>query len=372
MIARRAGWLPGLFAVERASRGELYFPLAVFVLFAVGRGQPVFYAISLLTLVVCDALAAVAGRAWGAHPYLVTSEKKSLEGSAAFLLTAFLAIALPLRFAAGMATAPALMIAVQLALLLAAFEAISAGGYDNLVVPLMTFYLLLKLTENTAEGIALQLLAQLVLLGAMLLVSRRTGFITFSGALAAHLVLYAAFSLGNPLWTIAPALTLLGFLALDARRAETPAARGHHVRALFHACIVATVVLFVDNALSWPRLGAPAWGAGRPLAAVWVGALAAPLALAIRNALALVGKSGPRDVALAGLAAWAWVAPAGLFAVRGAALKLPDLGISALLVALALGAHALLPRRPGELRELSQSVALATLLVAPLALWVVA
>ena len=31
VIARRAGWLPGLFAVERASRGELYFPLAVFV-----------------------------------------------------------------------------------------------------------------------------------------------------------------------------------------------------------------------------------------------------------------------------------------------------------------------------------------------------
>jgi len=234
----------------------------------------------------------------------------------------------------------------------------------------MTFYLLLKLTENTAEGIALQLLAQLVLLGAMLVVSWRTGFITFSGALAAHLVLYAAFSLGDPLWTVAPALTLAGFLVLDAR--NSPAGpRGHHVRALFHACIVATVVLFVDNALTWPRLGGPAWGAGRPLAAVWIGALAAPLALALRNALALRGRDSARDAVLAGLAAWVWVVPAGLFAARGA-LRLPDLGLSALLVALALCVHALLKRRPGELRELSQSVALATLLVAPVALWRVA
>jgi phytol kinase len=41
MVARRAGWLPGLFAVERESRGELYFPIAVLPLFAIGRAEPV-------------------------------------------------------------------------------------------------------------------------------------------------------------------------------------------------------------------------------------------------------------------------------------------------------------------------------------------
>ena len=358
-VAKRARLLPSLFAVDRSSRGELFFPLAVLFLFAVARGTPVFYAISILTLVVCDALAAVLGRAYGAHPYQVTRERKSLEGSAVFLLTAFLAIELPLLLCTDLSRASAVMIAAQLALLLTAFEAISGGGYDNLVVPIATWYLLLKLTQNTALGIGIQLVAQCILLAAMLLLAKRTGFVTFSGALAAHLVLYAAFSLGGPTWTLAPALVLLGFVILDAVRRGDGAAppAGWHVRALFHVCIVATAVLFADDALYWH--GLPEWTGGRPLAALWVGTLAAPLALALEGRMGL---------ARAGAIAWAFVAPLGLLAIRGG-LRVEDLAVSALVVAFALAARRALRVGGDELRGTSAGVAVATLVVTPVALW---
>ena len=146
--ARRRGLLPSLFGVERASHGEIYFPVGVVLLFLVGRREPVFYLISLFTLVVCDSLAALVGRAYGRHPYLVTSDRRSLEGSAAFLISAFVGIHLALLLLTDIDRGACVLIASQVALLVTSFEAIGARGSDNLTVPLATFYLLVALTPQ--------------------------------------------------------------------------------------------------------------------------------------------------------------------------------------------------------------------------------
>src|SRR5262245_52311446 len=58
-ITRQLGWLRSVHGVERPSHGDLYFPVAVVLLFVLARDRPVFYAISLFCLVVADALAAL-------------------------------------------------------------------------------------------------------------------------------------------------------------------------------------------------------------------------------------------------------------------------------------------------------------------------
>src|SRR5205085_7523878 len=133
------GLLPGLFGVERRSHGEIYFPISVFVLFVLARHQPVFYVISMMTLVVCDALAAVLGKAYGRHQYLVTTDRRSIEGSAVFLFTAFLAVQLPLLLLTDLDRGACVVVAVQLAVLVTSFEAIGTGGIDNLLVPIGTY-----------------------------------------------------------------------------------------------------------------------------------------------------------------------------------------------------------------------------------------
>ena len=131
--------------------------MGVVLLFLVGRREPVFYLISLFTLVVCDSLAALFGKAYGRHRYLVTSERRSLEGSAVFLISAFVGIHLALLLLTNIERGACVLIALQLALLVTSLEAISAGGSDNLTVPLATYYLLVNLTLRPVDRVALQL-----------------------------------------------------------------------------------------------------------------------------------------------------------------------------------------------------------------------
>ena len=53
---RRRGLLAGVHGVERRSEGDLFYLVAVCLLFLVGRGTPVFYLISILVLVVASLL----------------------------------------------------------------------------------------------------------------------------------------------------------------------------------------------------------------------------------------------------------------------------------------------------------------------------
>jgi dolichol kinase len=378
VAARRTGRLRALFGVERGSWGELYFPLAVLLLFALGRERPLFYAISLAALVVCDALAALLGASYGRHAYRVTTDRKSLEGSAVFLLSAFLVFHLPLLLASGVDRLGSVLIAAQLALLVASFEAISGRGTDNLVVPLATYYLLVKLTANTTEGIALQLAAQLSILALALAVAWRARFLSLSGAVAAHLVLYAAFSLGGPAWIVAPLLTLGAFLRLDDlhRRTRGSHPLPRHVTVIFYVAIVPVACLFAANTFAATGRTAPWPGSGAPFFAPFVGALAAPLAIAglwtSRVLPALAARPEALRTLLAGALAWLVVVPGGIAAVRGRVVA-EEAAMAGLVVVLALGAYGLGRRvvrsSPGDridLRLLAAAVLVAVLAVLPL------
>lgn len=377
LIARRLHAFPALLEVDRRSLGEIYFPISVATLYLLARHQPILYLISIYTMVVCDALAAILGKDYGRHPYVVTTDQKTVEGTATFLVFAFLGVHIPLLLLTGVERTACVLIAVQIALLVTCFEAISVQGVDNLVVPLGTYYLLLRMTPRPAAQVAESLLVQLALLGAMMLLAWRTRFLTFSGALAAHLVLYASFALGGVKWMVAPAVALAAFLALDAYGNRGGRVRpAYHVAAIFHMSVVAVALLFLDNSFASIVPGPPTLSSAHVFYAPFVGTLAASLAAGAFLSLGTAPKplrARPWLRAIASLALGAGlVVPLGLLVARHG-IRLSDVVAAGLLGALSLVFFLLLRRGAGagydlvrQFRFVSLSVLSASVIVLPL------
>ncbi|CAN5417269.1 hypothetical protein BH24GEM3_BH24GEM3_26360 [soil metagenome] len=378
---RRLGLLCSVHGVERSSQGGIYFPIAVYLLFLLSAHQPVFYLISLLVLVVADTVAAVLGSAYGRRMYAVESDRRSLEGSAVFFLTSFLCVHLPLLLLTEIEPAASVVIALQLALLVTFFEAISLRGSDNLIVPLVTYYLLVKMTPKSAEFIGLQLLAQLAIIGVVALVVWRYRFVSLSGAVVITLVLYGAFSLGGPAWLVAPALALAGFTALYRAlcRTDSQPDTRYQVIALFYVSLIGAALFVVNNAFAMLVPDSFRLPVADPLYAPFVGVVAAQLALMFFTLLEPLGTRR-RLARLGGAPAAAavgflLVAPVGLWVgVEG--ITLWGLAIAA---SISFGGLLLFragrwlvgwPRQaPWSVRLQAASVGMATLAVLPLHLW---
>lgn len=350
VFGRRHALLPSVTAVERGGRGELWFPVGVYLLFVVARHDPIYWLIALSALVFSDSAAALIGRAYGRFAYSVGDDRKSVEGSLVFLLATFLAVHVALLLGTGIDRAASVLVAAQIALLVASFEAVSMRGNDNLVVPLGTYYLLLKMAEKPAGDIALQLASQVGLLAITCAIAWRTNFLTLSGAIAAHLVLYAAYSLGGPMWTFAPLGALAGYLALDGRYAGAHGVPqgGHQVHAIYYTSIVGVLMIFADNSFATLLPVYETLRYGHPFQPLFVGAFAAPVAVIAYEMFETVPVARrrpafPRAARAVGIAALTVLAP-GL-AVLGPHVTAETLTIAALVPVLGLAAHLLLRHR---------------------------
>ena len=293
---RRLGILRSVHGVERRSEGGLYYPLAVYLLFLIAGRTPVFYLVSILALVVSDTVAALVGTHYGRLTFSVEGgDRRSLEGSAVFFLATFLGVHLPLLLLTDADRAASVLVALQVALIVTFFEAVCLFGSDNLVVPLATYFLLVKMTPRTAEWIGEQLLAQLALIAVVSAVALRSRVLTVSGAIGATLFFYGAYSLGGPEWTVAPAAALAGLVWVFRHfiRGGRPPRGDYQVSAVFYSTIVAAALVILNNALETliPSAG-PVLRDTDPLYGAYVGVLAGHLAM-----LALTWReSGPEAV----------------------------------------------------------------------------
>ena len=283
---RRFGLLQSVHGVVRHSRGWLWFPVSIGVIYAIAGDQPVFYLISILTLVVADAAAAILGTAYGRTTFSAERDRRSVEGSVVFFVATFLLVHLPLLLLGGVEPLLSVLVALQIALIVAMIEAVSLEGNDNLLVPLATFFLLFKLTQKTPASLGYQLSAQLIMIGIIAALVRRYAYVTVSGALMLMLFTYGAFSLGGEEWIVAPALGLLAFsLFYGARvpRRSGPADPRYQTVATFYVCVVPALVYFANNAFE-TIVRAPEWlVSGDPLYPLFLGAVAAQVALASWN-----------------------------------------------------------------------------------------
>jgi len=201
-------------AVHRESTGEIVFPIAVAAVFTLAKGDAVLFVVPMLLLTISDALAALIGVRYGMTHYASTEgTTKSIEGSTAFFISAFLATHIALLLATGTGRAESLLIGLQMGLLMTLVEAVAWRGLDNLLVPLAGFALL----KDAARRELPELVTGLVVLGLLALaiaVWRRRTTLDTSGAVASVLVGFVTWTIGGLAWLVAPFAALVSYAAL--------------------------------------------------------------------------------------------------------------------------------------------------------------
>ena len=313
---RRLGLLQSVHGVTRHSEGGLYYPVAIYILFVVAAARPVFYLISILALVVSDSVAAVLGSAYGRMGYTVQRDRRTVEGSVVFFLSTFLICHLPLLLLTNTPPLLSVLVGLQLAMLVTLFEGISIRGNDNLIVPLLSYFILLKLTTQEPAFLAYQIGAQLVIMAIVAYLAWRYQFLTASGAMAFMLFFYGAYSLGGEEWTVAPGVALLAFAVYYFARCKQPGAADsrYQVVSAFYVSIV-PALLFVANNLLETMIHVPTVRSVDPFYAVFLGAVASQLALVVYHTDPAAKRGGgwlAAIVVLAPLAAFLLVVPLGL------------------------------------------------------------
>jgi phytol kinase len=376
---RRLGLLQSVHGVARRSEGGLYFPVSVYLLYVAGAERPVFYLISVLVLVISDAVAAVLGSTYGRVDYQVERDKRTVEGSTVFFLSTFLVVHLPLLLMARLDPLVSVLVAAQLALIITLLEGICVRGSDNLFVPLATYFTLLKLTKEPAWYLEYQFLSFLAIIAVISGLAWRLRVLTASGAMALILFFYGTFSLGGEEWITAPALALAAFVAWHlirfrfARRAHVE----YQVLATFYIAVVPIALVLANNAFETLIPDPGALGEGDPFFALFVGAVAAQIALVLHHTEreATPGGAVPPTITFGvAAAAWGLVVPAGLHAgVDG--VTTPGVAVATAVVALASAVHESIRRfsrwpaqAPWIGRLQATTVAIAVALVAPFAL----
>lgn len=210
--------------VSRASLGDVYFPLAVCVLWLLyleddlqGPARRLLgYVIPLLLLTLSDAFAALVGVAYGRFRYATPDGMKSLEGSFAFFLCSFVCIHVPILLMTDTGRAETLLIAVLLAWLATMFEAIAWGGLDNLILPVAA-YLMLHAYWLLPAGPLLERLAATGGLTAFAAALYRWTPLRGSAWLGASLFAYIFWTLGGWHWMVSPLLLFTASAALSLR-----------------------------------------------------------------------------------------------------------------------------------------------------------
>lgn len=233
--ALREGIGSTLHGVKRISYGEILFAPAVAAVFDLSNGDPLLHAIPVGILTVADAAGAIAGTRWGRRLYVCGTSRKSVEGSAAFLAVAFLCTFLPLWLSGRTDPLQTLLIALTLAIVSMMAEGISDRGFDNLVIPLGSHFLLARFLESSNGGMAGRFVAASLLLA---LVSWGARWSTLSGSalIGAALLGYGCATLADPRFAL-PLVAIFLCHLLTTRRHHLGTSFDHRLDAVISHAI---------------------------------------------------------------------------------------------------------------------------------------
>ena len=157
-----------LYSVERESWGEIFFIVAVFLIYWLSKGDPVYYSIPILILTFADSTAALIGKRYSKGNLAQQNEdSKSFEGSFAFFVVAFMATLVPTLLYTNTGREETLYISLIVGFVIALVEMISHTGNDNLLIPLtaFTFY------SNCMARSLISLKHQCIIIGVLFLLA---------------------------------------------------------------------------------------------------------------------------------------------------------------------------------------------------------
>ena len=292
----RVGLLKSVHGVARKTEGGLFYPLAVGLLFVLAYGNPVFYVVAALTLIVSDAAAAVLGVAYGRTTYSVEEGQRSLEGSMSFFVITFLVVHLPLLLMTELDRVVCTMLAVLISLIVTLLEGVSLRGSDNVIVPMATFYFLVRFTTENLDVINTHLFTLLAILVLVTLFGFASSLLRTSGVMTATLFFYAVYLFGGAGWLAAPAIALITLVVLRylLRERVNRHDAQHQVLATLYAVVVMMVALVVHDVI--PRvMSGPEWLlSGDALRAPFVGLVVGQLTMMLVTQLRPF-QSGSRE-----------------------------------------------------------------------------
>ncbi len=148
ILSKKYGFLKSINNVDRVTIGSFLFPVSVFGCFVLAHCSSLqlhalFFYLPILTLAICDPLSALVGKKFPYGKYKVGINHKTLMGSGAFLVSAFLlgyVLSLLLNIDVSVLTI------VLSALLCTFIEGISRNGWDNLTIPTASAFSIWVLT----------------------------------------------------------------------------------------------------------------------------------------------------------------------------------------------------------------------------------
>ena len=135
VVSRRVGLFPAVHGVERATWGEVWFPLGVLLAAALFPHE-VPYAFGVLVMGLSDAAASAAGHRWGHRAYRLLGAHKTYAGSAGFLAVTVV-LATGALAAGGDLTAASVPAILAIAAALTVVEGAAGGGVDNVLLPVV-------------------------------------------------------------------------------------------------------------------------------------------------------------------------------------------------------------------------------------------
>ncbi len=141
--------LPSINAIDRPSHGSLLYPISVYgcyLAYVFYDYKLVLFYLPVLTLAVCDPLAALFGKRFPYGKYKIGISNKTMVGSAAFFISSFIltwCIAFYLH-PHGLQASAVLTLACTISCLATISEALSGRGLDNLTIPMCVLGILLS------------------------------------------------------------------------------------------------------------------------------------------------------------------------------------------------------------------------------------
>jgi len=240
--------------VNRTTLGEIYFPLSVVWLFWMTRGQhPLLFVVPILMLTVADATCALVGLRYGLTKY--EGANKSLEGSVAFIVVAFLCVHVPILLWAPVGRLESLLIAATLALVVMLLEGSAWRGLDNVFIPVGGYFLLRVYLTLDAGQLAGRL-AVAVALVTFIVAERRRTTLEDDSLVAGAFLCYVAWALMGWRWIVPPVVIFIAYRWLSPVTADN-SRRMHGVPAVLSVWAPAIAWLVIahsraDAALLFP------------------------------------------------------------------------------------------------------------------------
>lgn len=234
---RRLGVLPSIHAVDRSTEGGIYYPIAVWITFAIAQASQrmEFYAAAILVLAIGDAVAALVGKRYGEHRFQVEEGRRSFEGSVVLFVAAFVILYATLNLASDFGRVEAILASLYVALLVTLVEGISLSGTDNLWIPVATIAVLLNVVSKSAVFLSLQLLYLVAIVVFTTVVLARQRKLGFAPRVGLGLLVYSCQAFHGISWSL-PALIAV-VLASTGRSTSLKLSVATRVRPVF-LCVV--------------------------------------------------------------------------------------------------------------------------------------